>query len=152
MSFPNDSLISTPGPGCAAAAPSRTPATLSDVILAVNYALGSDLLKNIAQYRYAADSPFQEWIEKHPRDAVHLGRDLETRLMVVVDPATSPRCMYRLVYDGRNQIFPEEGGGFWPERGVILTAAPRLRMVTHLDVRPEHVEPIVESFAAFVRA
>jgi len=41
---------------------------------------------------------------------------------------------------------------FCAERGVILTAAPRLRMVTHLDVRPEHVEPIVESFAAFVRA
>ena len=101
---------------------------MSDVILAVNYALGSDLLKNIAEYRHAADSPFQEWIEKHPRDAVHLGRDLETRLLVVVDPATSPRCMYRLVYDGRNQIFPEEGGGFWPERAVILNSDGSFRV------------------------
>jgi threonine aldolase len=41
---------------------------------------------------------------------------------------------------------------FCAERGVILTAAPRLRMVTHLDIRPEHVEPILESFAAFVRS
>jgi threonine aldolase len=37
------------------------------------------------------------------------------------------------------------------QRGIILTAAPRLRMVTHLDVRPEHVESIIESFAAFAR-
>ncbi|MCG6542333.1 low-specificity L-threonine aldolase [Pseudomonas sp. KSR10] len=41
---------------------------------------------------------------------------------------------------------------FCAERGVLLTAAPRLRMVTHLDVRPEHVEPILESFAAFAGA
>lgn len=40
---------------------------------------------------------------------------------------------------------------FCAERGILLTAAPRLRIVTHLDVRPEHVEPIVESFAAFAR-
>jgi threonine aldolase len=41
---------------------------------------------------------------------------------------------------------------FCAERGVILTAASRLRMVTHLDVQPEHVEPILECFAAFVRS
>jgi threonine aldolase len=41
---------------------------------------------------------------------------------------------------------------FCAERGVILTAAPRLRMVTHLDIQPEHVEPILECFAAFVRS
>ncbi|AHL75012.1 threonine aldolase [Stutzerimonas stutzeri] len=41
---------------------------------------------------------------------------------------------------------------FCAERGVRLTAAPRLRMVTHLDVQPEHVDPILESFAAFVDA
>ena len=40
---------------------------------------------------------------------------------------------------------------FCAERGVLLTAAPRLRIVTHLDVQPEHVEPILESFAAFAR-
>lgn len=41
---------------------------------------------------------------------------------------------------------------FCAERGVIVTAAPRLRIVTQLDVRPEHIEPIVESFTAFVSA
>lgn len=40
---------------------------------------------------------------------------------------------------------------FCAERGIILTAAPRLRMVTHLDVLPEHVEPILETFAEFAR-
>lgn len=40
---------------------------------------------------------------------------------------------------------------FCAERGILLTAAPRLRIVTHLDVLPEHVEPILDSFAAFAR-
>ena len=40
---------------------------------------------------------------------------------------------------------------FCAERGILLTAAPRLRIVTHLDVLPEHVEPILERFAAFAR-
>lgn len=41
---------------------------------------------------------------------------------------------------------------FCAERGIRLTAAPRLRMVTHLDVLPEHVDPILECFAAFAKA
>lgn len=41
---------------------------------------------------------------------------------------------------------------FCAERGVLLTAAPRLRLVTHLDVRAEHVDPVVETFAAFAKA
>lgn len=41
---------------------------------------------------------------------------------------------------------------FCADRGIILTAAPRLRLVTHLDVLPEHVEPILEAFSAFARA
>ena len=40
---------------------------------------------------------------------------------------------------------------FCAERGILLTAAPRLRIVTHLDVLPEHVETILERFAAFAR-
>jgi threonine aldolase len=40
---------------------------------------------------------------------------------------------------------------FCAERGILLTAAPRLRIVTHMDVLPEHVEPILDSFAAFAR-
>jgi threonine aldolase len=40
---------------------------------------------------------------------------------------------------------------FCAERGVKLTAAPRLRMVTHLDVRAEDIGRILETFAAFRR-
>ena len=40
---------------------------------------------------------------------------------------------------------------FCAERGILITAAPRLRIVTHLDVLPEHVEPILQTFAAFSR-
>jgi threonine aldolase len=41
---------------------------------------------------------------------------------------------------------------FCSGRGIVLTAAPRLRLVTHMDVLPEHVEPILETFAAFLKA
>lgn len=40
---------------------------------------------------------------------------------------------------------------FCAERGLVLTAAPRLRLVTHLDVHAEHVEQVIECFAAFAR-
>ncbi len=41
---------------------------------------------------------------------------------------------------------------FCAERGIVLTAAPRLRIVTHMDILPEHVEAILDSFASFARA
>ncbi|WP_313023806.1 low-specificity L-threonine aldolase [Pseudomonas lopnurensis] len=41
---------------------------------------------------------------------------------------------------------------FCARRDIRLTPAPRLRLVTHLDVRPEHVQPILDSFAAFAQA
>lgn len=37
------------------------------------------------------------------------------------------------------------------ERGVRLSAAPRLRMVTHMDVSREQIEQVVAVFAAFSR-
>ena len=40
---------------------------------------------------------------------------------------------------------------FCGERGIRLSAAPRLRLVTHMDVRDEHIPAILESFAAFAR-
>lgn len=40
---------------------------------------------------------------------------------------------------------------FCAERGIRLTAAPRLRMVTHLDVGAEAVGQVIEAFAAFRR-
>lgn len=41
---------------------------------------------------------------------------------------------------------------FCAERGIKLTAAPRLRMVTHLDVGVADIERVLEAFAAFARA
>jgi len=40
---------------------------------------------------------------------------------------------------------------FAAERGVTLSAAPRLRMVTHLDVSRAQIEQVVAVFAAFSR-
>ncbi|HSX91203.1 MAG TPA: low-specificity L-threonine aldolase [Pseudomonas sp.] len=41
---------------------------------------------------------------------------------------------------------------FCAERGIKLIAAPRLRMVTHMDVSAEDVGPVLEAFAAFAHA
>ncbi|WP_079202662.1 low-specificity L-threonine aldolase [Pseudomonas sp. CC6-YY-74] len=41
---------------------------------------------------------------------------------------------------------------FCAERGIRLTAAPRLRMVTHLDVSAEDIDRVLEAFSAFARA
>lgn len=41
---------------------------------------------------------------------------------------------------------------FCAARGIRLSAAPRLRLVTHMDVRSEHIPRVVESFAAFARS
>lgn len=41
---------------------------------------------------------------------------------------------------------------FCAERGIKLIAAPRLRMVTHMDVSAEDVGQVLEAFAAFAHA
>ena len=57
-----------------------------------------------------------------------------------------------------NMVYVEVGDraaalkAFCAARGIMLTAAPRLRIVTHLDVMPEHVGQILESFEAFAKA
>jgi threonine aldolase len=38
---------------------------------------------------------------------------------------------------------------FMAERGIAVSAAPRLRLVTHLDVNAEQIEQVIEAFAAF---
>lgn len=40
---------------------------------------------------------------------------------------------------------------FCAERGIVLSAAPRLRMVTHLDVSADAIGQVIEAFAAFRR-
>lgn len=39
--------------------------------------------------------------------------------------------------------------GLCAERGIVLSAAPRLRMVTHLDVTAAHLDKVVAAFAEF---
>ncbi len=38
---------------------------------------------------------------------------------------------------------------FMAERGIAVSAAPRLRLVTHLDVSAKQIEQVIEAFAAF---
>ncbi|WP_296271343.1 low-specificity L-threonine aldolase [Pseudomonas sp. UBA6323] len=38
---------------------------------------------------------------------------------------------------------------FMAERGIAVSAAPRLRLVIHLDVSAEQIEQVIEAFAAF---
>ncbi|MHA6494619.1 low-specificity L-threonine aldolase [Pseudomonas borbori] len=48
----------------------------------------------------------------------------------------------------------ERGAGlkaFCAERGIKLTAAPRLRMVTHMDISAEQIGQVLDTFAAFAR-
>jgi threonine aldolase len=40
---------------------------------------------------------------------------------------------------------------FCAERGISLSVAPRLRMVTHLDVSADDIEAVIQAFAAFRR-
>ena len=40
---------------------------------------------------------------------------------------------------------------FCAERAIKLTAAPRIRMVTHMDVSAEDIEQVIQAFAAFRR-
>ncbi|MCQ4311837.1 low-specificity L-threonine aldolase [Pseudomonas stutzeri] len=93
---------------------------------------------------YALEHQVQRLEHDHQR-ALEIAKGLEA-LGYVVEPVQT------------NMVYVQMGAragalkAFCAQRGIILTAAPRLRMVTHLDVRPEHVEPILESFAAFTRA
>ena len=41
---------------------------------------------------------------------------------------------------------------FMAQRGIVLSAAPRLRMVTHLDVDAAGIERVIEAFAEFRRS
>lgn len=93
---------------------------------------------------YALEHQVQR-LEQDHRHALAIAEGLRS-LGYVVEPVQT------------NMVYVQMGDraaalkAFCAERGIILTAAPRLRMVTHLDVRPEHVEPIIESFAAFAKA
>ena len=106
--------------------------------MAANPALGSELLTGARAYREGACLPFEEWIRRNPEEALRLGRDLETRLLVVADPATSPRCRYRVVYDGRNQA----EGEIYPERAVLLEADGSFRVHSTSRLLRRKLQPL----------
>lgn len=108
------------------------------MLLAANPALGPELLVEIRAYREGAHLPFEEWIQRYPAAAVCLALDLETRLLVVADPATSPRCRYRVVYDGRNQM----EGDVYPERAILLKADGSLGVYSTLRLLKRNLQPL----------
>ncbi|GAB6386933.1 low-specificity L-threonine aldolase [Stutzerimonas marianensis] len=65
---------------------------------------------------------------------------------------------YRVEPVQTNMIYLQVGDraaslkAFCAERGIRITAAPRLRLVTHLDIQPVHIEPILQAFAEFAEA
>ncbi|WP_417791178.1 low-specificity L-threonine aldolase [Stutzerimonas xanthomarina] len=93
---------------------------------------------------YALEHQVQRLADDHQR-AHDIARGLEA-LGYRVEPVQT------------NMVYVDMGDraaslkAFCAERGVVITAAPRLRLVTHLDVLPEHVDPILESFSAFLKA
>lgn len=93
---------------------------------------------------YALENQVQRLAEDHERARV-IANGL-VALGYTVEPVQTNMVYVRM--DDRAGALK----AFCAERGVILTAAPRLRLVTHLDVLPEHVEPVVECFAAFAKA
>ncbi|WP_417780313.1 low-specificity L-threonine aldolase [Stutzerimonas xanthomarina] len=93
---------------------------------------------------YALEHQVQRLADDHQR-AHDIARGLEA-LGYRVEPVQT------------NMVYVDMGDraaslkAFCAERGVVITAAPRLRLVTHLDVLPEHVDPILKSFSAFLKA
>lgn len=92
---------------------------------------------------YALEHQLQRLAEDHQR-ARDIAEGLEA-LGYVVEPVQTNMVYVQM--EGRAGALK----AFCAERGIILTAAPRLRIVTHLDVHPEDVEPVIECFAAFAR-
>jgi len=93
---------------------------------------------------YALDHQVQRLADDHQR-AQDIAKGLEA-LGYSVEPVQT------------NMVYVDMGEraaslkAFCASRGIAVTAAPRLRLVTHLDVLPEHVDPILESFSAFLKA
>lgn len=90
---------------------------------------------------YALDHQVQRLADDHA-NAAFLGQAL-AELGYTVEPVQT------------NMVYVDIGArsealrAFAAERGISLSAAPRLRMVTHLDVSRGQLEQVVEAFAAF---
>ena len=93
---------------------------------------------------YALDHQVQRLAQDHAH-AARLAEGLQAQ-GYTVDPVQTNMVYVHL--DARVGAFKE----FAAARGVTVTAAPRLRMVTHLDVDAQQIEQVVGVFADFARS
>lgn len=90
---------------------------------------------------YALKHQVQRLAEDHA-NAARLGAAL-TNLGYSVEPVQT-NMVYVQLGERAGQV-----KAFMAERGIAVSAAPRLRLVTHLDVGTAGVERVIEAFAAF---
>ncbi|MDI5991524.1 low-specificity L-threonine aldolase [Pseudomonas sp. MDMC216] len=90
---------------------------------------------------YALQHQVQRLAEDHAK-AARLGAAL-TGLGYSVEPVQT-NMVYVQLGERAGQI-----KAFMAERGIAVSAAPRLRLVTHLDVGSADIERVIEAFAAF---
>jgi threonine aldolase len=90
---------------------------------------------------YALQHQVERLAEDHA-NAARLGAAL-TELGYRIEPVQT-NMVYVQLGERVGQI-----KAFMAERGIAVTAAPRLRLVTHLDVSAEQTEQVIEAFAAF---
>ncbi|MGF0335640.1 low-specificity L-threonine aldolase [Ectopseudomonas toyotomiensis] len=90
---------------------------------------------------YALQHQVQRLAEDHA-NAERLGTAL-TELGYSVEPVQT-NMVYVQLGERAGQI-----KAFMAERGIAVSAAPRLRLVTHLDVSAEQIERVIEAFDAF---
>ena len=90
---------------------------------------------------YALQHQVERLAEDHAK-AARLG-DALSELGYSVEPVQT-NMVYVQLGERAEQI-----KAFMAERGIAVSAAPRLRLVTHLDVGAEGVERVIEAFAAF---
>ncbi|TRO25157.1 low-specificity L-threonine aldolase [Ectopseudomonas mendocina] len=90
---------------------------------------------------YALQHQVQRLAEDHAK-AAHLGEAL-TELGYSVEPVQA-NMVYVQLGERAGQV-----KAFMAEHGIAVSAAPRLRLVTHLDVSAEQIERVIRAFAAF---
>ncbi|MGE8501774.1 MAG: low-specificity L-threonine aldolase [Pseudomonas sp.] len=90
---------------------------------------------------YALQHQVQRLADDHA-NAARLGAAL-SELGYSVEPVQT-NMVYVQLGERAGQI-----KAFMAEHGIAVSAAPRLRLVTHLDVSAEQIERVIEAFAAF---
>uniref|UniRef100_A4XWE3 L-threonine aldolase n=1 Tax=Ectopseudomonas mendocina (strain ymp) TaxID=399739 RepID=A4XWE3_ECTM1 len=90
---------------------------------------------------YALQHQVERLAEDHA-NAARLGEGLAA-LGYSVEPVQT-NMVYVQLGERAGQI-----KAFMADRGIAVSAAPRLRLVTHLDVSAEQIEQVIEAFAVF---